>query len=80
MRRLDFPPMHLDLPIFPNERLRQVKRIVVVFGVPQHHRNVVGSGGRINRVHLWAVSFQGMLHVFPNHFEFDRTLPTLNSA
>lgn len=34
MRRLDFPPMHLDLPILSNERLRQVQRIVVVLGIP----------------------------------------------
>lgn len=75
MRRLDFASMHLDLSVFADERLGQVKGVVVVFGVSKHHRDVIVCCRRANRLHLWTVSFQGMLHVFSNHLEVDWTLP-----
>lgn len=75
MRRLNFAPVHLDLSIAADNGLREIERVVVVFGVAEDNRNVVGRGALANRVHLGGVPAERVFHILGDHFEVDWTLP-----
>ena len=52
MRELYFVPVHLDLPIFPDERLGQIERVVVILRITQGDRDIVRRSRLADGRHL----------------------------
>lgn len=73
---LDLAPVHLDLAVFPDERLRQVERMVVIFRVPKHDGDLVLSRTCTDLLHLWTIAAQRVAHVLLDHLEINGALPT----
>lgn len=72
---LDLAAVHLDFAVFADEGLREVQRVVVVFGVPQADGDLVRCCAFADLVHFCRVAAERVLHVLAYHVEVDGALP-----
>lgn len=71
MRGLDIAAVHFNFSVAADVGLREIERVVVVFGVAEGDGDVVGGGALADSVRFGGVPAEGAFHVFGYHIEVD---------